>query len=147
MYNLTSIGPCIIIYSYSTTNVMHLLSQIIYSCKTLYMFRRSFYPSPGAKNCVSSNVICQTAAVVCCSSPTAADNSSCLTNTVAPYTVLSSWWWTERPSETCRAFYKNKSFEITGAYCWLYYKNACTSLREDEHLDLLYNPTHALFTL
>jgi len=26
-------------YSYSTTNKMHLLSQIIYSCKTLYMFR------------------------------------------------------------------------------------------------------------
>jgi len=21
---------------------------------------------------------------------------------------LSSWWWTERPSKTCRAFYKNK---------------------------------------
>jgi hypothetical protein len=30
---------CIIIYSYSTSNKMHMLSQIIYSCKTLYMFR------------------------------------------------------------------------------------------------------------
>jgi len=30
------------IYSYSTTNKMHLLSQIIYSCKTLYMFRTVF---------------------------------------------------------------------------------------------------------
>ena len=29
-------------YSYSTTNKMHLLSQIIYSCKTLYMFRTVF---------------------------------------------------------------------------------------------------------
>ena len=28
--------------SYSTTNKMHLLSQIIYSCKTLYMFRTIF---------------------------------------------------------------------------------------------------------
>ena len=27
---------------YSTTNKMHLLSQIIYSCKTLYMFRTVF---------------------------------------------------------------------------------------------------------
>ena len=35
-------GPCIVIYSYSTTNKMHLLSQIIYSCKTLYMFRTVF---------------------------------------------------------------------------------------------------------
>jgi len=26
--------------------------------------------------------------------------------------VLSSWWWTKRPSETCRVFYKNKRFEI-----------------------------------
>jgi len=33
----TFIGPCIVIYSYSTTNKMHLLSQIIYSCKTIYM--------------------------------------------------------------------------------------------------------------
>jgi len=39
---LTFIGPCIVIYSYSTTNKMHLLSQIIYSCKTLYMFRTDF---------------------------------------------------------------------------------------------------------
>jgi hypothetical protein len=39
---LIFIGPYIIIYSYSTTNKMHLLSQIIYSCKTLYMFRTVF---------------------------------------------------------------------------------------------------------
>ena len=38
----TFIGPCIVIYSYSTTNKMHLFSQIIYSCKTLYMFRTVF---------------------------------------------------------------------------------------------------------
>ena len=30
------------LYSCSTTNKMHLLSQIIYSCKTPYMFRRVF---------------------------------------------------------------------------------------------------------
>jgi hypothetical protein len=29
-------------YSYSTANKMHLFSQIIYSCKTLYMFRTVF---------------------------------------------------------------------------------------------------------
>ena len=39
------------------------------------------------QNCVYSNGICQTSAV---------------------YAVLSSWWWTERPSETCGRFYKNK---------------------------------------
>jgi len=40
--NLIFIDPCIVIYSYSTTNKMHLLSQIIYSCKSLYMFRTVF---------------------------------------------------------------------------------------------------------
>jgi len=36
--NLILICLCIVIYSYSTTNKMHLLSQIIYSCKMLYIF-------------------------------------------------------------------------------------------------------------
>jgi hypothetical protein len=40
--SLIFIGPCIVIYSYSTTNKKHLLSQIIYSCKTLYIFRTVF---------------------------------------------------------------------------------------------------------
>ena len=35
---LIFVDPCIVIYSYSTTNKMHLLSQIIYSCKTLYVY-------------------------------------------------------------------------------------------------------------
>jgi len=47
-------------------------------------------------------------------------SSSCLTYTIAVYAVLSSWWWTERPSKTRRAFYKNKSFETTGTSCWFY---------------------------
>ena len=38
---LTFIGPCIVIYSYSTTNNAP-VSHIIYSCKTLYMFRTVF---------------------------------------------------------------------------------------------------------
>jgi hypothetical protein len=36
------VRPCIVIYSCSTNNKMHLLSQFIYSCKTLYMFRTVF---------------------------------------------------------------------------------------------------------
>jgi hypothetical protein len=31
-------------HSYSTSNKMHLLSQIIFSCKTLYMFQTVFPP-------------------------------------------------------------------------------------------------------
>jgi Ca2+/H+ antiporter len=62
--NLTFTGPCMVIYSYSITDKMHLLSQIIYSCKTLYMFRAVF-PS----NIRSSKLRIQhrqTAAATCC---------------------------------------------------------------------------------
>jgi hypothetical protein len=40
--DLIFIGPCIVIYSHSATRKMNLLFQIIYSCKTLYMFRTVF---------------------------------------------------------------------------------------------------------
>jgi len=33
--------------------------------------------------------------------------------------VLSCWWWTENPSETCRASYRNKEI-VNVASCWLY---------------------------
>jgi len=38
----TFIGACILIHSHSTTNKKHLLSQIIYTYKMLYMFRTVF---------------------------------------------------------------------------------------------------------
>jgi hypothetical protein len=64
-FSLMFTGPCIVIYSYSTTNKVHLLSQIIYSFKTLYMFfGRSFRPSSGAQICVYSNGLCQTATAI-----------------------------------------------------------------------------------
>jgi len=39
---LIFIDPCIVIYSYSTTTNMHLFSQFICSCRTLYMLRTAF---------------------------------------------------------------------------------------------------------
>ena len=45
--------------------------------------------------------ICQTDTAVCL----LADSSICL---IAVRTVLNSWWWTERPSETCRVSFQNK---------------------------------------
>jgi hypothetical protein len=38
-------------------------------------------------------------------------------------TVLDSWWWTDRPSDTCRVLFQNK---INLRYCassWFYYRN------------------------
>ena len=74
-------------YSYSTSNKLHLLSQIIYSCKTLYMFRTVF-PS----NIRSSKLRIQQRykSNSCCYLLLAAGSSSCLTYTVAVYAVLSS---------------------------------------------------------
>jgi hypothetical protein len=98
---LIFIGTCIVIYSYSTTNKMQLLSQIIYYCKTLYMFRTVFPSVIRSTKLRIQQWYMSTYAI-------AAGSSSCLTYTVAVYAVLSSWWLTERPSEKCRAFYKNK---------------------------------------
>jgi hypothetical protein len=106
---LIFIGPCIVTYSYSATNKMHLLSQIIYSCKTLYIFRTVF-PSiiRSSKLCIQDRYNGMRWNCSSILSPIAAGSSTCLTYTVAVYTDLSYWWWTERPSETCRAFYNNK---------------------------------------
>jgi hypothetical protein len=60
----------------------------------------------------------------------------------AACTVLDSWWWTERTSETCRVLLQNK---INLRYCasgWFYYRNIlrCTVLQTS---NLLY--TYDLF--
>jgi len=36
--------------------------------------------------------------------------------------VLSSWWWTENPSEPCTASYRNKLWNVKS--CWLYCANS-----------------------
>ena len=86
------------LHSYSTTNKMHLLFPIIYSCKTLYMFRTAIRPSSGAQNCVYSNGIVKhlllpaaIAAAVCC---------CCISS----FELLMMG----EKTEICRAFYKNK---------------------------------------
>jgi len=76
-----------VIYSYSTTNKMHLLSQIIYSRKTLYMFRTVF---PSTIRSSKLRIQQRYTSNSCCYLLLAASSSSCLTYTVAVYTVLSS---------------------------------------------------------
>jgi hypothetical protein len=112
--------------SYSTTNKMHLLFQIIYSCKTLYVFRRSFRPSSGAQNCVYSNSICQTAAAYL---ELAAGSSRCLTYACYCMCSLSSWWWTERPPKHVELLIRIIIWE-TGASCWLYYRALSSVVRQ-----------------
>jgi len=109
---------------------MHFLSQIIYSCKTLYMFRTVFPSITRISKLRIQPRYMSSSYCYLLLSGIAEGSNSCLTYAIAVYAVLSSWWWTESPSEKCRAFYKNKSFEKTGASCWLYYRNIlqCTDL-------------------
>ena len=45
---------------------------------------------------------------------------------VAVYTLFNSWWWTERPSETCRLSSQNKINLIHLIHSWFYYRNNIT---------------------
>ena len=86
------------------------VSQFIISVRRCTCFRRVFRPSSGAQNCtysdrhLSDRYCClllawpgrQQVAVTVWQMPGAV------------CTVLSSWWWTENPSETCRASYRNE---------------------------------------
>jgi len=94
---LILVGPYILIYCYSTTNKMHLLCQIIYCCKMLYMFWAVF---PSIIRSSKVHIRQRYMSNSCCyllllgmrwnSSPIAVGSSSCLTCTVAVYAVLSS---------------------------------------------------------
>ena len=41
----------------------------------------------------------------------------------AVFTILDSWWWTERPSKTCRVLIKNKINLRYCAFGWFYYRD------------------------
>jgi hypothetical protein len=53
LINLMFIGPCIVIYSYSTTNKMHLFLKLFILVKRSTCFGRSFRPSSGSQNASS----------------------------------------------------------------------------------------------
>jgi hypothetical protein len=87
-------------------------------------FGRFLWPSSGAQNCTWSIRYCQnnTAAIVdemelhpwsSISSMIAAGSSIGLTISDAVCTFLCSWWWVEKPPETCIAIYRNKNIEKT----------------------------------
>jgi hypothetical protein len=106
--NLTFIGPCIVIYSYSTTNRMHLFLKLFILVKHATCFGRSFRPSSGAQDCTYSNRHMSKQLLLPAASEDEMESVYVWHMPVAVSTVLNSWWWTGRPSETCRVFYKNK---------------------------------------
>jgi len=107
--SLTFIGLCIanIFGEYNQQDAT--LHYLFISVRHSACFRRFFHPSSGAQNHIQRHVLVwQIPDAVC--------------------TVLSSWWWTKKPSETCRASTEiHKLWNI--ASCWLYSANASLSLQ------------------
>jgi len=86
-------------YSYSTTNKMHLLCQIVHSSKTLYMFRTAFSSIiRSSKLRIQQRYMSNSCCYLllsgmrwnCMEFYLIPDSSSFLTYTVAAYGVLSS---------------------------------------------------------
>jgi len=55
-------------------------------------------------------------------------------------TVLDSWWWMERPSETCRILFQNKTNLRYCASGWFYYRNIlrCTVLQMSGQIHIFF---------
>jgi hypothetical protein len=81
---LTFTGPCIVIYFYSKPTRRTSLSNLFIFIQHSTCFGQSFHPA-SKQTTVSVWHI-----------------------PVAVCTVLNSWWWMERPSETCRVLNQNK---------------------------------------
>ena len=69
-------------------------------------FGRSFRPSSGVQDCTYSNRHLSNR--YCCLLASKEPAVSVWQMPVAVCTVLNSWRWTERPSETCRVSFQNK---------------------------------------
>jgi len=82
-------------------------------------FGRSFLPSSGVQDCTYSNSHLSNR--YCCLLANKQSEVSVWHMPVAVCTVFNSWWWTERPPETCRVSFQNKIWYI-GASSWSYYR-------------------------
>jgi len=87
----------------------------------------------GSKTVHTASGICHTGSVAACQQA-AREPVGHIPDAV--WTVLDSWWWTERMSETCTVLFRNK---INLRYCasgWFYYRNIlrCTVLQMSKTL-------------
>jgi len=83
--NLTFIVPCIANIFADYNQQAATFHNLFISVRRSTCFRWVFRPSSGAQNCT---LVWQILDALCA--------------------ILSSWWWTENPSETCGASYRNK---------------------------------------
>jgi hypothetical protein len=108
---------------------MHNISNLSYFGTTLYMFRTVFSPIIRGLRLYIQHHIYAIQVLWLLASKQVAVSVWHIPDAVC--TVLDSWWWTERPSETCRVLFQNK---INLRYCassWFYYRNIlwCTVLQ------------------
>ena len=107
------------LHLYSKTNQMHNNSNLFYYGTTLYMFRTVFPSIIRSLRLYIQHHTIQVPWLLASKQP-----QNLLWHIPdAVCTVLDSWWWTERPSKTCRVLFQNK---INLRYCvsgWFYYRN------------------------
>ena len=109
MLDLTFIGPCIVVYFYSKTYQMHQCIKFILFWNYSTCFGRSFRPSSGVQDCTYSNRHMSNRYCWLLARGNELPLASRLyiqQLPVAVCTVVNSWRWTERPSETCRVIPK-----------------------------------------
>jgi hypothetical protein len=103
VWHMTFIWPCIEIYCYRKTNRCTSFSNLFYFVVALYMFRTVF---PSIIR--SLRLYIQHQVYVIHILLTACSRERDGTSRSREQAVLDSWWWTERPPETCRVPLKNK---------------------------------------
>ena len=117
---------------YSKTNRMHNISNLFYFGTTLCVFLSIHHQE--SKTLHTASGICHTGSVTAQGATEPVWHMP-----VAVFTVIDSWWWTEKQSETCRVLFKNK---INLRYCasgWFYYRNIlwCTVLQMSKNKQCL----------
>jgi len=121
------------LYSYSKINQMHNISNLFYLGTTLYMFRTvSQFIIRSLRMYIQHKAYAIQALWLLASGnemefhfvPASKQSAKSVWHTPdAVCTVLDSWWWTERPSETCRVLLQNKINLWYSAFGWFYYRN------------------------
>jgi hypothetical protein len=111
--SMTFAGPCIVIYFYSKTNQKYNISNLFYFGTTLCMF---WTVSPSVVRSLRLYIqhqvyVIQVLWLLASGNEMGHLVSASKQTTVSVWrifdavcTVLDSWWWTEKPSKTCRVF-------------------------------------------
>ena len=113
-FGLTSIGPCIVIYSYNKMWSDALISQTYFWNKNLHVSDRSSVHHQESSTVHTTIGICYTGYADCLLAGSewnilillASGQQTCMTYNIVVCTVLDSWWWTEERSETCRILFQ-----------------------------------------